>query len=81
MRLKENPIFRKVIVPWYDSESIRISLIICMIAVVVFSFLGIRVATEMPGYRQFMWVPVLLLSLSLIVLLSVIRRMLNRRRG
>jgi len=79
MRLDPNPLFRRVIMPWYDSTPVCWILLAAMLALVFFSITGIMVAQNTPGYNRFEWVPWVLLSLSVIMGLSVTWRMVQRR--
>lgn len=78
MRLDPNPLFRKAIVPWYDSNMACWILLIAMIAIVLFSWAGIDTAYEMPQYSRYAWVPWLLLLLSLFAGLTVSYRLVRR---
>ncbi len=78
MRLDPNPSFRKVIVPWYDSESICAAVIVLMIFVFLFSLAGVFLAISQDHFRSHIWVPVLLLFLSAFVIVSRMLRMLKR---
>lgn len=78
MRLDPNPSFRKVIVPWYDSESICVAVIILMIFVFLFSMVGVSLAISQDTSRPHIWVPVLLLFLSAFVIVSLMLHLLKR---
>ncbi len=67
MRLDPNPMFRRVITPWYDSNAACWIMLAVMLAVALFSWAGIAVARYVPEYNQHTWVPVLMLVLSLFV--------------
>ena len=79
MRLDPNPLFRRVIMPWYDSTPVCWILLAAMVGLVFFSITGIMAAQDTPQYNRFAWVPWLLLSLSVILGLSVTWRMIQRR--
>jgi hypothetical protein len=64
MRLDQNPMFRKVIVPWYDSETACFLMIVFMVFVFLFGFLGVAAARETAEYNEHIWVPVLLMLMS-----------------
>lgn len=86
MRLDlKGPVYRKVFVPWYDSEVACLLVIVFMFIVFLFGMMGISVAHETLEYRPFVWVPVSLVALSAAVILSttirLIRRYLNLRRN
>ena len=78
MRLDPNPLFRRIIMPWYDSTPLCWCLLAAMLALVIFSLAGVSVARENPGYRDYAWVPWSLLVLSLYVCLSVAVRLIRR---
>ena len=78
MRLDQNPVYRKVIVPWYDSEIACLIVIALMFIVFIFGFIGISVARETTEYRSFVWVPVLVVTLSGAVILSTTIRLIRR---
>ena len=78
MRLDQNPVFRKIIVPWYDSDTICYVLIILMALVILLGLTGISFCREIPEYQGHLWVPLLLLYLIGSVLLSASIRMIKR---
>jgi len=79
MRLDPNPLFRRAIIPWYDSTTLCWVLVVFLVALVFFSITGIMVAHSNPEYNGFIWVPWLLLVLSLISALSISWRLIQRR--
>ena len=83
MKLHQNPSFRKVVIPWYDSDLFCIVICICMAVVFLFSGVGVRVALEHEKYQEHGWVPLVLMVLSGIVLatnvIRVLIRMVRRR--
>ncbi len=79
MRLDDqNPVFRKKIIPWYDSPILCLLEILLMIGVFLFGMAGISVISEMAEYSPYLWVPVILLLLSGGVILSVVIRLIRR---
>ena len=78
MKIDPNPLFRKVIAPWYDSNSACWILLVAMLAIALFSGVGISVARSRPDYHHHLWVPVTLLLLSLIAVGSVVYRLIKR---
>ena len=79
MRLDQrNPVYRKVIVPWWDSEVACLLVIIFMFIVFLFGMMGISVAHESLEYRPFVWVPVTVVVLSAFVILSTTIRLIRR---
>jgi hypothetical protein len=79
MPLYQNPFFRKTIVPWYDSEAVCLATIVFLLAVLLFGIVGITTAVNHEAYSGYLWVPALLTTLSTVVILSTINRMLRRR--
>jgi len=83
MKLDQNPSFRKVLLPWYDSDLFCIIISVFMALVFGFSGVGFRVALEQDEYQGHCWVPLALMALSGIVLainlIRVLTRMVRRR--
>ncbi len=78
MRLDQNPVYRKVIVPWYDSEIACLVLIAFLFVVFLFGFIGISVVSESISYGSYIWVPIVLVVLSGGVILSLTIRLVRR---
>ncbi len=78
MRLDQNPVYRKVIVPWYDSEIACLVLIVILFVVFLFGFIGISVASESIFYGSSIWVPIVLVVLSGGIILSITIRLIRR---
>ena len=78
MRLDQNPVYRKVIVPWWDSEITCLIVILFMVLFILFGGMGISVAHETVDYRPFIWVPILIVVLSGGVILSITIRLVKR---
>ena len=78
MRIDQNPVFRKSIIPWYDSEAVCIGVIVCMLIVFFFGIVGISVARENPEYHDHIWIAVLLVVMSGGVILSIVIRLIKR---
>ena len=78
MRLDEKPIFRKIIVPWYDSEIACLLMILFMVLVFLFGIAGLSVSSEVVEYNDFIWVPILLILLSGWVVVSTMIRLIKR---
>ena len=78
MRTGKTPLFRNVIVPWYDADSVCYGMIVLMAAILIFALFGIAAAGEVPAYRGYFWVPLLLSLLSAGVLVSTIVRLVRR---
>ncbi|MDP2645736.1 MAG: hypothetical protein Q8P24_12420 [Desulfobacterales bacterium] len=82
MRLDTNPVYRKVIISWYDSEAACFIVILGMFLVLLFGSAGISVARQIAEYGPYIWVPILLIVMSSGVIVStgirLIRRFVNR---
>lgn len=78
MRIDQNPLFRKAIVPWYDSEVACLIVIVFMFIVFLFGFAGISVARENTKYHEHIWVAVLLVVMSGVVIVSTTIRLIKR---
>lgn len=78
MRLDPNPLFRKIIAPWYDGNLTCWMLLMAMVAIMLFSWAGIAASGRNPAYNSFAWIPYLLLALSFCVGVSVGYRLFRR---
>ncbi len=78
MHLDQNPVFRKVIVPWYDGDIACSLTMALMTLVILWGGTGLSVCCEMPQYQKYAWVPFSLVLLGSSVLLSVSIRLIKR---
>ncbi len=79
MGLEKSPVFRRTLIPWYDTTPACLVLFGIMAAVFLFALTGVAVSFE-PGMPDgIAWVPILLLVLSAAVLLSMTVRLVRRR--
>ena len=78
MRMDQNPFFRKIIVPWYDSDTACYIVIVCMAVIIFFGFTGVFAARETYDTPSRIWIPVLLIVLGAGVILSTLIRLLKR---
>jgi len=76
--LDGNPLFRKVIRPWYDGSLACWILVAAMGGVFFFSWVGIQAARNHPFYGEYIWVPITVLILSILVAGSVMLRLFHR---
>ncbi len=79
MRLDQNPFFRRAIIPWYDSNlacSIFIAISVCAL---IFSLVGIKVALENSDFVSFVWLPSVMVILSLFVMIKIMLKLIKRR--
>ncbi|CAB5094252.1 hypothetical protein D3OALGA1CA_5363 [Olavius algarvensis associated proteobacterium Delta 3] len=79
MQLDQNPVFRRIIAPWYDSTTACWVVLALMALVFVFSTVGIAVAQKTIEFRGHLWLPMILLLLSGSVMVSTLFRLLKRR--
>ena len=78
MPLDQNPLFRKVILPWYDTETACYTVIVIMSLVFLFGIAGILEVAEKTEYNGYVWVPVLLVVMSTGVIVSTSIRLIKR---
>ena len=69
---------KKQILSWYETTPVYIVLVLFSVATLIFSLMGIRVATEIPGFEKYVWVPRLLLTLSAVLIAALGFRLLKR---
>jgi len=78
MLYDKKPIYRKLIIPWFDSETTCFFVMIFMVVVIWFALMGLDVAYEKVEYNRHMWVPFLLMLMSTWVFVSTSIRMIRR---
>jgi hypothetical protein len=78
MKIHSNPIYRKAIIPWYDSDLFCIITLILLFLVFYFGLTGIWAAAETPDYQAYVWVPAVLALTSLLAGLSMAFRLAAR---
>ena len=74
----KNPVFRKAIIPWYNSTTVYIIMIIFMLLVFFFAMAGISVARQIPEYQGYIWVPIVLLIMSTGIVIAMTARLIKR---
>ena len=74
----QNPLFRKAILPWYDTDVACVLTGVFLLAVLAFSLTGVSVALEMPEGGKYVWVPGVLVALSAIGVITISLRLLRR---
>ena len=77
MSLDPNPVFRKAIVPWYETKGVCYTLAAFMTVVLLFGVAGVSVAGSEPAYRGHIMLPVLLIILSIVVIISCISQIVS----
>ena len=78
MPREKNPVFRRAIIPWYDSNRVCWIVVGLMITIVIFSVVGIFAALEDPRFQSYFWLPLLLLMMSAGIAVSTLMRMFRR---
>jgi uncharacterized membrane protein len=79
MHLDQSLVFRKAVVPWYDSNTACLITAACMFIVFLFAVNGIYLSRQNTEYWGYQWLPGLLAALSLTVLVSTLTRLIIRR--
>lgn len=75
--MDKKPVFRKIIVAWYDSEIACIVIILIMLALILFGIAGISVAVSVPEYKEFILVPSTLTGLCSCQILATALRLMR----
>jgi len=74
----KNPVFRKAIIPWYNSTTVYIIVLIIMLLMLFFAMAGISVSRENPEYREYVWVPAILLAMTVAIIIPTAVRLIKR---
>jgi hypothetical protein len=74
----KNPVFRKVIIPWYNSTTVYIIVLIIMLLVLFFAIAGISVSRENPEYQGYVWIPAILLAMTAAIIIPTTARLIKR---
>ena len=78
MPADKNPVFRKAVIPWYNSITAHIIVVLLMLLVILFAAAGLAVARENPDYQRYIWVPALLLAMSVAIVATTVIRLIKR---
>ncbi len=78
IKYKSELLFRKAFIPWYDTEISLVLTLIFAVLALLFSMTGIAAALDTPCYNGFIWVPCLLMGLSLALTISSLIRLIRR---
>ena len=78
MRSKNELLFRKAFIPWYDTEPAMMLTLAFAVATLLFSIAGVAAALDTPRYQSMIWVPCLLGILSLAITISTLIRLIRR---
>lgn len=77
MSLDPKPVFRRMIVAWYDSEIACFAIIFVMLCVLLFGISGISVTLENPLYRDHLWLPATLCLMAMILIVVSVYKLLK----
>ena len=75
--MEQNPVFRKIIVAWYDSETSCFIIIVSMLLILLFGIAGVSVASSIKAYNDYIWMPVALITLCAFIIFSAIFRLMR----
>ena len=78
MPADKNPVFRKAVIPWYHSTGVYVVVVLFMLFVFLFAITGISVARENPAYQGYIWVPAVLLAMSVAIIATTCIRLIKR---
>ncbi len=78
MLLDQKPLYRKIIIVWYDSEAVCFLTLIFLLAVFVFAYFGIQTALYTPEYQTYVWIPGTVAGMSIGVMISITIRLIRR---
>lgn len=78
---KKNPFFRRIIVPWYDSEAACLLVIMAMFLALLFGIAGISVVRESADHLKHLWIVLLIILLSSSIIVSTTIRLIRRYLG
>jgi prepilin signal peptidase PulO-like enzyme (type II secretory pathway) len=78
MHSHRNPVFRKAAIPWYRSTTACLLAIFAMLLILLFGLSGIAVAKEIETFQAYIWVPILLVSLSGALIIAISIRLIRR---
>ena len=78
MHSNRNPVFRKAVIPWYQSTTVYLLAIFAMLLILLFGLAGIAVAREIETFQAYIWVPILLVLLCAALIISISIRLIRR---
>ena len=78
MPSEESPFFRKPVIPWYQSKTAYSVTIIIMLVVFLVGLAGISVSREIDEYNGYLWIPAVLVILSVCLMITNIIRLIRR---
>ena len=78
MPFEKSPVFRKPVIPWYQSKTAYSLAIGFMLVVFLVGLVGISVTREYEAYNGYVWVPALLVILSGCLIITSVIRLIRR---
>lgn len=78
VKFKSELLFRRAIIPWYDTDPAMLLTLAFAVATLLFSLFGVAAVLDTPHYHAAIWVPGLLGILSLTITISMLIRLIGR---
>ena len=78
MPSEKSPVFRKPVIPWYQSKTAYSIMVVIMLVVFLVGLTGISVSREIEEYNGYLWIPAVLVILSLCLMITNIIRLIRR---
>ena len=78
MPSEKSPFFRKPVIPWYQSKTAYSITIVIMLVVFLVGLVGISVSREIDEYNGYLWIPAVLVILSVCLMIINIIRLIRR---
>jgi len=78
MPSEKSPVFRKPVIPWYQSKTAYSIMVVFMLVVFLVGLTGISVSREIEEYNGYLWMPAVLVILSLWLMITNIIRLIRR---
>ena len=78
MPSEKSPVFRKPVIPWYQSKTAYSIMVVFMLVVFLVGLTGISVSREIEEYNGYLWIPAVLVILSLCLMIINIIRLIRR---
>ena len=78
MPSEKSPFFRKPVIPWYQSKTAYSVTIVIMLVVFLVGLAGISVSREIDEYNGYLWIPAVLVILSVWLMITNIIRLIRR---
>ena len=78
MPSEKSPFFRKPVIPWYQSRTAYSVTIVIMLVVFLVGLAGISVSREIDEYNGYLWIPAVLVILSVCLMITNIIRLIRR---